>query len=352
MDDRPRHKLRELVQQYGREIAQDAQRCRGLLMDFCGGSPREIFVLVSAVEEKATAELLSLPPGAPPAVILRRLTQRLVERRAISEDAAQWSIESWALALDIEGVSEAAAKTRPLGELEAREPVSAGGKVQAAESPNGKVFVSSLPVVVWGWSRLGIRWGWMQLGTTPGVVPIPVGYDLGFSCQVNDANLAVLAPQFAACGRVLSLTLMGSSITARGLTALESLPSLTALDLARCERLSDRSLERLKVLPRLERLNLAGTVISDAGVKALVRLGNLSNLNLSGCGITDLGVTYLRKVVNLTHLNLEDCRQVSDAGVLALRGMEHLTTMNLRGCVRVTRAAIMELRRQNVDVLV
>lgn len=98
MNDEPRRKLREIIERHGREVIENPRRLENLLRDYCGGFRREISVLIMAVEEHAVADLLT-SPALPQKVLLGRLAQRLCDNLALSESAAQWSINSWAWAL-------------------------------------------------------------------------------------------------------------------------------------------------------------------------------------------------------------------------------------------------------------
>lgn len=109
MNDLPRQKLREIIARHGREVAEDPRRCEGLLRDYCGGYRREISALVGALEEHAAADMLTSPAGTPREVLLARLARRLCDHLALSEEAARWAVESWALALSV--ISDAELKT-------------------------------------------------------------------------------------------------------------------------------------------------------------------------------------------------------------------------------------------------
>ena len=100
MNDAPRQKLRDIVRQHGRTIIENPRRCENLLRDYCGEFRREISVLKMALEEHAVADMLAVS-ASPRKVMLARLAQRLCDNLALSETAAQWSIESWAWAFDL-----------------------------------------------------------------------------------------------------------------------------------------------------------------------------------------------------------------------------------------------------------
>jgi len=101
MDNLPRQKLRELITTYGRSLCDDPRRCEGLLLDFCGPHKREIHALVDALKEGVPADLLRSHAGMPTEPLLARLIARLKDNRAMAEDAANWAVESWALALGV-----------------------------------------------------------------------------------------------------------------------------------------------------------------------------------------------------------------------------------------------------------
>lgn len=102
MNELPRRKLVEIIAKHGRSITENPRRLEGLLRDYCGAYRREISVLVMAVEEHAVPDMLAAAATAVPRqVLLTRLARRLCDNLGLSEAAADWSIESWALALGV-----------------------------------------------------------------------------------------------------------------------------------------------------------------------------------------------------------------------------------------------------------
>ena len=101
MNELPRQKLREIVARHGTEVVEDRRRCEGLLRDHFGEYRREVSVLSSALAERVPHELLAAPAGTPREVLLARLARRLSDNLALSEAAARWSVNSWALALGV-----------------------------------------------------------------------------------------------------------------------------------------------------------------------------------------------------------------------------------------------------------
>jgi hypothetical protein len=96
-----REKLREIIARHGRSVIEDRRRVEGLLRDYCGAYRREVSVLVMALEEGVAVDMASAPPTTPREVLLARMTKRLCDHLALSEPAARWAVESWALALNV-----------------------------------------------------------------------------------------------------------------------------------------------------------------------------------------------------------------------------------------------------------
>lgn len=101
MNDSPRQILRRILAKHGKEIAGNAERCKGLLNDLCGAYRREINILVTAVEERIPLDLLAAARSIPTALLLTRLEKRLADQTGLTLESARWSVESWALALGV-----------------------------------------------------------------------------------------------------------------------------------------------------------------------------------------------------------------------------------------------------------
>jgi WD40 repeat protein len=99
MNDVPRQTLKYIIEQYGPEVCADKRRCTGLLRDLCGEYRREIFVLISALEQNVVDGLRTLTSQLPFSVVLPRLAADLHHTTALSEEAARWAVAVWAEAL-------------------------------------------------------------------------------------------------------------------------------------------------------------------------------------------------------------------------------------------------------------
>ena len=101
MNDIARTMLARLVSLYGVSIAHDANRCEGLLRDTCPECSREIFVLVHAVRQHVTDDLLTPRHTLPLALTEAFLVKRLEDELGFSGDVARWAVTSWAEALGL-----------------------------------------------------------------------------------------------------------------------------------------------------------------------------------------------------------------------------------------------------------
>ncbi|MEM7713379.1 MAG: SH3 domain-containing protein [Cyanobacteria bacterium P01_A01_bin.68] len=101
MNDLIQKKLCELVNIHGQILTNESQKCLGLLNDYSQQYPGDVFVLVSAVKEGIAAQLLNLSQNIPQEVLLGKLSKTLQDNLCLNDKAAQWSVESWAIALGI-----------------------------------------------------------------------------------------------------------------------------------------------------------------------------------------------------------------------------------------------------------
>lgn len=109
MDDTTREHLRKLLSQHGRDVCQEPQECKRLLKNyFKGQHGQEVNLLYNALEEQVAQQLLEADGGEPVPILMRRLTARLKSNRSITQEAAEWAVQSWASALDIVPSSESA----------------------------------------------------------------------------------------------------------------------------------------------------------------------------------------------------------------------------------------------------
>jgi len=148
----------------------------------------------------------------------------------------------------------------------------------------------------------------------------------------------------------------GESLTDNGLKVLCGLGRLRSLRVTHCEKLTDRSLNYLQHLHRLEILEIScwdDSNFTDEGARQLSKLQSLKKLSLIGWEhLTDRGIYYLSKMKSLEHLNLRYAKQISDEGLDHLANLTHLRELELADC-SVTPKAQSRLRRSTgADVTV
>jgi len=140
----------------------------------------------------------------------------------------------------------------------------------------------------------------------------------------------------------------GENLTDNGLKILCGLGRLRSLRITHCEKLSDRSLNYLQHLHRLETLELScwdGSKFTDEGARQLSKLQSLKQLSLVGWeNLTDRGIYYLTKISSLERLNLRYAKQITDNGLDNLRYLTSLRELELADC-SVTSKAEFRLRK-------
>ena len=102
MDDAARQKLYELINDHGVDVSKDIYRCKGLLKDYCAGYPKEMNVLISALQLEIPNALTASQNSSPQNNLLTRLTKQLYDNIGVREELAYWAVESWAIALGVD----------------------------------------------------------------------------------------------------------------------------------------------------------------------------------------------------------------------------------------------------------
>ncbi|KAL0278974.1 UNVERIFIED_CONTAM: hypothetical protein PYX00_000632 [Menopon gallinae] len=156
---------------------------------------------------------------------------------------------------------------------------------------------------------------------------------------------------------------------------VNTLPSLTELDLSLCKQVTDTSLGKIaQYLKNLEVLELGGCCnvtntglnpdfgngnvaleylglqdcqrLSDEALRHVaIGLTGLKSINLSFCvSITDVGLKYLAKMSSLRELNLRACDNITDIGMafLAERG-SRITSLDVSFCDKIGDHALLHV---------
>jgi tetratricopeptide (TPR) repeat protein len=101
LDSHPRTQLCLMLKQYGQIIMTEPKRCKALLSDLAPEHRLETYLLITALEQKITDDLLKPNNLMLINIRLERLTQSLRDAVGIEEAYAYWAVESWALALGV-----------------------------------------------------------------------------------------------------------------------------------------------------------------------------------------------------------------------------------------------------------
>jgi ankyrin repeat protein len=97
-------------------------------------------------------------------------------------------------------------------------------------------------------------------------------------------------------------------------------------------QMTDAALARICDLDHVSRLELEGSArLTDRGLQHLSRLPRLQHVNLSGCSFTDRGLEVLRHLPDLREFALHWHQGVSDNGLAHLAACERLEQVDLLG---------------------
>lgn len=107
------------------------------------------------------------------------------------------------------------------------------------------------------------------------------------------------------------------------LERVSRLPHVTSLDLSDSKRLTDAGFAHLARMPQLRELNLSGTTISDRGLEVLRHLPRLESIALVWTAVTDAGAVHLTACEHLQRVNLSFTR-TGDGAIRALTGKPKL----------------------------
>jgi Leucine-rich repeat (LRR) protein len=91
---------------------------------------------------------------------------------------------------------------------------------------------------------------------------------------------------------------------------------------------TDRDIDELPALSKLDELRLWRTRITDAGLKTLAQLTNLRHLSLESDLLTGTGLADLKSLPNLSHLELT-ARGLTDEGIATIRGFPALKQLRI-----------------------
>jgi F-box protein 11 len=101
MNQQVRQKLIALFEKDNQELLANYRKLSGLLFDHCPIDRKEIRAILTAFEEHIPEELIKGRNEPSKEMMVTRLTQKLLEASPMSDEAARWVVETWALALKV-----------------------------------------------------------------------------------------------------------------------------------------------------------------------------------------------------------------------------------------------------------
>jgi len=109
MNDLLREKLCDIVAAHGPGVADDPRQCAELLRQAAPEDGDGVEALLRALQAHVPARLALLTEPLALAPLTSGLVRRLVEEQGLSEEAARWAVEAWAVALGKGGDAPSAA---------------------------------------------------------------------------------------------------------------------------------------------------------------------------------------------------------------------------------------------------
>lgn len=100
MENEARQKLKLLIKERGKNFYENP-RCAAILEEYCVPYRREANLLVNALKEDIPKNLLASQNNPLIQEIINQLGQKLVQNYGTSSEMAQWAVDSWAEALEI-----------------------------------------------------------------------------------------------------------------------------------------------------------------------------------------------------------------------------------------------------------
>ncbi len=162
-------------------------------------------------------------------------------------------------------------------------------------------------------------------------IPTLEALDVGFA-QVTDVGI----DRLTSLPNLKELTLGGNKLTDVGLQALRQLPSLTYLDLSGMQRTDS---------------GLWSVSLTELGLDALLPLRELRVLRLDGLPVSARWIEKLKALPRLERITLQVCKRVGDDAMPVLAAWPSLRSVDLKG-TGVTEKGLAALRaaRPGVEI--
>ena len=151
---------------------------------------------------------------------------------------------------------------------------------------------------------------------------------------VNDSEMIELA----ALPKLERLDLSHTRISDEGLLHLRPARQIQDLNLLYAEQITDQGMNAIRDWHALKALNLRGTRITDGTLAMVAKLTQLESLDVAATGVSENGLAGLIPLTRLKHLALGRNR-LNDSTLDALRFLQTLESLDLSGPRNVNRNA-------------
>jgi hypothetical protein len=238
-------------------------------------------------------------------------------------------------------------KTEPVAKKPAPVPAAAGPLPQLAErvlARGGKVLVDWKAVSAPAEAQVGER-SHLQiedpeltdadLGLLKAVDGIRELYLIG---PITDRGVEALLAS-ASAPQLTRIMLASDGLTDDAFRLLARLPAVWDIGVEKATRVTGRGLAHFKGRDGLRKLSLQGCGIQDEHLAALADLPKLERLLLCVTPITDAGLAHVGRVRSLNELLIQSSHNVTDAGMKHLEGLPALTNLEI-GNDKLTGAAL------------
>src|SRR5436190_708786 len=148
--------------------------------------------------------------------------------------------------------------------------------------------------------------------------------DIGFA-QVTDVGL----DRLTSLPNLKALTVGGNKLTDVGLQALRHLPGLTYLDISGAQRTDS---------------GLWSVSLTEFGVETIATLRELRELHMDGMPVSARSIEKLKVLTKLERIDLQGCRRLGDDAAPLLAAMPALRIVDLKGTA-LTEKGLAELRQ-------
>ena len=169
--------------------------------------------------------------------------------------------------------------------------------------------------------------GKMEQDSAGNIVAVNLG-----ATWVNDTEILELA----ALPKLERLDLSHTRISDEGLLYLRPARQIRDLNLLYAEQITDLGLTAIKSWTNLKTLNVRGTRISDPTLAIIGKLPQLESLDIANTGVTEAGLDNLVALTKLKKLSIGRSR-FSDSAMAVLRLLNTLDYLDLSGPRGVTR---------------